>query len=215
LTRPRDPDGRNKRSTRAPTARIVIAITEDHHMEQRIRAHGRAILVLGGALLLAATLGAGAVFATSGGSPAGAATSLLATATAAPTTTPATGPAARVVLRGILRRTVSADLTLKTKTGYRTIRYERGQVTSVGSASVTVETADGVSTTFAVTAQTRLRAAGKAITLSQLHAGDRAMVFATEQDGSFTAYLVRCVHAAPTTAPAVPATPAATTPGNP
>ena len=183
-------------------------------MEQRIRAHARTILALGGALLLAVTIGAGAVFATSGGSPvAGAATPLLATATTAPAT-PATGPAARVVLRGIVRRTVSADLTLKTKTGYRTIRYERGQVTSVGDASLTVKTADGVSTTFAVTAQTRLRAAGKAITLSQLHAGDRAMVFATEQNGSFTAYLVRCVHAAPTTAPAVPATPAPTTPGN-
>ncbi len=184
-------------------------------MEQRIRAHARAILAFGGALLLAATIGAGAVFATSGASPvAGAATPLLATATTAPTTTAATGPAARVVLRGIVRRTVSADLTLKTKTGFRTIRYERGQVTSVGTASLTVKTADGVSTTFAVTAQTRLRAAGKAITLSQLHAGDRAMVFATEQDGSFTAYLVRCVHAAPTTAPGVPATPAPTTPGN-
>jgi hypothetical protein len=184
-------------------------------MEQRIREHGRAILAIGGALVLAATIGAGAVFATSGGSPAaGSATALLATATAAPSTTPATGPAARVVLRGIVRRTVSADLTLKTKTGFRTIRYERGQVTSVGTASVTVKTADGVSTTFAVTAQTRLRAAGKAITLSQLHAGDRAMVFATEQNGSFTAYLVRCVHPASTTAPAVPATPAPTTPGN-
>ena len=183
-------------------------------MEQRIRAHGRAILALGGALLLAATIGAGAVLATSGGSPvAGSATPLLATATTAPAT-PARGPAARVVLRGILRRTVSADLTLKTKTGFRTIRYERGQVTSVGSASVTVKTADGVSTTFAVTAQTRLRAAGRVITLSQLHAGDRAMVFATEENGSFTAYLVRCVHAAPSTAPAVPATPAPTTPGN-
>ncbi len=70
-------------------------------MEQRIRTHGRAILALGGGLLLAATIGAGAVFATSGGSPlAGTATPLLATATAAPTTTPATGPAARLVLRG-------------------------------------------------------------------------------------------------------------------
>ena len=184
-------------------------------MEQRIRAHGRAILALGGALLLAVTIGAGAVFATSGGSPlAGAATPLLATATAAPTTTPAMGPAARVVLRGIVRRTVSADLTLKTKTGYRTVRYERGQVTSVGTANVTVKTADGVSTTFEVTAQTRLRAAGKVITLSQLHAGDRATVFATEQNGSFTAYLVRCIHAASTIAPAVPATPAPATPGN-
>jgi hypothetical protein len=183
-------------------------------MEQRIRTHGRAILALGGALLLAATIGAGAVFATSDGSPlTGAATPLLATATAAPTT-PATGPAARVVLRGIVRRTVSADLTLKTKTGYLTVRYERGQVTSVGTASVTVKTADGVSTTFEVTARTRLRAAGKVITLSQLHAGDRAMVFASELNGSFTAYLVRCVHAAPTTAPAVPATPAPATPGN-
>lgn len=176
----------------------------------------RIIAALVGVALLA-TIGVGAATATSGAtgtsgtggaallSPAGSTGAAAITTVAGTTSVTASGPGPRLVLRGLIRRAVSADVTLKTKAGFRTFRYERGEITAVGTSSVTVQTADGTATTFAVTAQTRIRSKGHAITLSQLRAGDRATVFASESNGTSTAYLVRCVRSVePTATPTVP-----------
>jgi hypothetical protein len=176
----------------------------------------RVMAVVVGILLLA-TIGVAAVTATSGTtgtrgsgaaaqlSPAGSTGTAAITTLAGTTSLTTRGPGPRLVLRGLLRRTISADVTLQTKSGFRTFRYERGEITAVGTSSVTVQTADGTATTFAVTAQTRIRSQGHAISLSQLQVGDRAMVFASESNGSFTAYLVRCARSVePTATPTAP-----------
>lgn len=196
-------------------------------MLQSIRGHRARLLAGAAGVLLVGTLGAGVAMATSGGpagsgtatigSPSAAAPTSVFTATTTATTPSAATPARRPTLRALVnvldRRSFSGDVTFRTRTGFRTIHYERGTVTAVGTSSLTVQIPDGISTTFAVTDKTHIRQAGHAIQLSQLSAGDRALVLATGTSGSggpFTAYLVR---SAP---PAGSATPQASpvTPGN-
>jgi hypothetical protein len=194
---------------------------------------GRRARLLAGAagILLVGTLGAGVTMAMNGtaGSTAGSATAMTTSQAAGPasvftaattTTTPAaTTPARRPTLRALVnvlvRRSFSGDVTFRTKTGFETLHYERGTVTAVGTSSLTVQTPDGVSTTFAVTSSTHIRYGGAAAQLSQLISGDRAVVFGASTTGSggpFTASLVR---AAPPVKPATPqGNPTSRTPGN-
>ena len=193
-------------------------------MFQSIRGHRVRLLAGAAGVLLVGTLGVGVAMATSGtagsatattaSQSAAAPTSVFTAATTATTpsaTTPARRPTRRALVNALARRSFSGDLTFRTKTGFRTIRYERGTVTAVGTSSLTVQTPDGISTTFAVTDKTHVRQAGHAIQLSQLSAGDRALVLATGTSGSggpFTAYLVRSAPPAKTATPqANPATP--------
>ncbi len=194
---------------------------------------GRRARLLAGAagVLLVGTLGAGVTMAMTGtaGSTAGSATaastsqaagptSVFTTATTMPattSTTPARRPTLRALVNVLVRRSFSGDVTFRTKTGFETFHYERGTVTAVGASSLTVQTPDGVSTTFAVTSSTHIRYGGAAAQLSQLISGDRAVVFGASTTGSagpFTASLVRA--APPVKAAAPQSNPTSTTPGN-
>ena len=103
----------------------------------------------------------------------------------------------RIARHPLLAGTVRADLTVVKRDGTTVlVHYEVGQITSVSSTSVTVRGRDGKGATFAVTATTRVRAGGRAISISDLKAGDRAMVFGTNAGGTYTAVLIRCVRSA-------------------
>ncbi len=110
--------------------------------------------------------------------------------TAAPATLRARIAALGRVLRG--------DLTVLRPDGTTVaIHAERGQITAVSASSITVKGADGVSTTFAVTADTKVRVRLRAVTIGDLKVGDRATVFGTKDGAGYTAKLIRCVRPIP------------------
>jgi hypothetical protein len=55
------------------------------------------------------------------------------------------------------RRTVHGDLTVKTKDGFQQVTVDRGRLTSVDGATLTVTRPDGPVATFTVNDQTRFR----------------------------------------------------------
>lgn len=123
-------------------------------------------------------------------------------ASPAPTDPTASAAVARFVARHpLLAGTVRADLTVVKRDGTTVlIHYEVGKVTAVSSSSITIEGRDGKGASFTVTGDTRVRARGKTISVSDLEVGDRAMVFGTSSNGGYSAFLIRCVlHPAPST----------------
>jgi hypothetical protein len=62
---------------------------------------------------------------------------------------------AQQVRRFLLRHTVHATLTEKTKSGFQTVNLIRGTVTAYGSGSITVQAADNSSVTATITDQTK------------------------------------------------------------
>jgi len=60
-------------------------------------------------------------------------------------------------------RLLRGDATVLKRDGSTmTVHFERGTVSALSSTSVTIKGADGVSTTFAISPDTRIRSAGKA-----------------------------------------------------
>lgn len=86
----------------------------------------------------------------------------------------AAGPAAR--LRGLGRRVLHGEVVLQTKKGFVTAVIARGTVSSVDGNSISVKSADGVTTTFGIDAKTKARSAGQAIAVGAVHVGDRVGV---------------------------------------
>ena len=100
----------------------------------------------------------------------------------------------------LLQATVRADLTIVKRDGTTVlVHYERGEITAVSDTSITIKGRDGKGATFAVTKDTHVRANGHPAKISDLEVGDRAMVFGTSADGTYTAFLIRCIVKAPTT----------------
>ena len=111
----------------------------------------------------------------------------------------ALAPAA-VRLEGLLKRVVRGDLTVRTKGGALVlVHYERGKVSAVSSTSITITGPDDKGATFAVTAATRVRSAGKLEAIGDLTVGQNAIVLGTGSDGTYTAVLVRGIVARPAT----------------
>ena len=108
-----------------------------------------------------------------------------------------TGPAAgldQAVRAGGLGRVLRADATVLKKDGSTAVvHYERGEITAVSASSITIKGLDGVSTTFAVTATTRVREKGHAAKIGDLTVGERAMVFGKANGAGYDALLIRCV----------------------
>jgi Domain of unknown function (DUF5666) len=107
-------------------------------------------------------------------------------------------PAAAARRPGLLRllvgRTERAEITVSTSDGTRTILYVRGEIASVSGTSIKIGLVDGTTQAFAIDATTRIREKGKDIKVSDLAAGERAMVFGTKNaDGTYAAKLIRCV----------------------
>jgi len=100
----------------------------------------------------------------------------------------------------LLRAVVRADLTVVRRDGSTVlVHYERGEITALSETSITVKGRDGKSATFALTPDTRVRERRRPATISDLEVGDRVMVFGTNDNGAYTAFLIRCVVKAPAT----------------
>lgn len=77
--------------------------------------------------------------------------------------------------RALLRRTVHADLVVRTKSGFETVDVDRGKVTAVSASSITIARPDGVSVSAGITSTTKFRG----LTQAQVAAGDPAAVVQT------------------------------------
>lgn len=98
----------------------------------------------------------------------------------------------------LLAGTVRADLTVVKRDGSSVlVHYEAGTISAVGSTSISITGRDGKGATFTVTAGTRVRRDGHAVSISVLKVGDRARVFGTGTAGSYTALLIRSPQARP------------------
>lgn len=103
------------------------------------------------------------------------------------TTTSSTTPTAHARhgkgLRGFLRRLQHAQIVTKGKDGFVTHDLIKGTVTAVSPTSITVQSADKTSETYAITKDTkvRMRTAGKGAdsTISQVAKGDQVFVLGT------------------------------------
>ena len=161
-------------------------------------------LAIGG-LALTAIVALGVVPMVAAASPSPSAPAILAAspaASSAPAATAAPSAASKAtgvagIRAAILRGAVRADVTVVKRDGSTVIvHYERGQVTAITPTTITIQGRDGKGATFTVTASTRVRAKGQAITYGDLKVGDHAMVFGISSGGTYTAVLIRCVQSA-------------------
>lgn len=86
------------------------------------------------------------------------------------------------------KRMLHGEFVAKGKDGaYVTVDTQRGLLTQVSSTSITVKSADGFTTTYVVSPETKVRKDGKTATIGDLKAGDPAMVIAIKSGDSTTA----------------------------
>ncbi|MEO8229971.1 MAG: hypothetical protein ABI628_09445 [Chloroflexota bacterium] len=112
--------------------------------------------------------------------------------TAPPPARPAVADLDAAVRPSGVGRLVRGDATLLKKDGTTTtVHFERGELTAANASSVTVKGADGVSTTFAIGADTRLRSQGKAIAAGSLKTGDLVLAVGTGSGSNYDALLIR------------------------
>lgn len=131
-------------------------------------------------------------------------------ATAATSTTAATHPAgkhpcaARAATRKaaakcrrglaglhLVQRGVRGQVTVKTKTGFRTVAFERGTVGSVGSGTFTVRAPDGTTWTWHLVKGSVLRSHGSKVAASKLAPGDQVLVAGPVVSGANDVKLAR------------------------
>jgi len=99
---------------------------------------------------------------------------------------------------GLLGRVLRADVTVLKKDGTTMVVHsERGEITAVSASSITVKGLDGVSTTFAVTADTRVREKGREAKIADLEVGDRVIVFGKASGAGYDALLIRSARKPP------------------
>lgn len=93
---------------------------------------------------------------------------------------------------GRLGRVLRADMTVLKKDGTTMVVHsERGEISTVSASSITIKGLDGVSTTFAVTADTRVREKGRQAKIADLEVGDLAMVVGKASGAGYEALLIR------------------------
>ncbi len=93
---------------------------------------------------------------------------------------------------GRLGRVLRADTTVLKKDGTTMVVHsERGEISAVSTSSITIKGLDGVSTTFAVTADTRVREKGRQAKIADLEVGDRTMVVGKANGAGYEALLIR------------------------
>ncbi len=108
--------------------------------------------------------------------------------------------AARLMLRSCLRRylrlrllllgVVHGQLTVKTRTGFRTIAFERGIVQTVTNSTVVVKTADQVTMTWNLIGKTVVIRARHKVGTGALTAGERVFVIGPALSGADDARLI-------------------------
>jgi hypothetical protein len=95
-------------------------------------------------------------------------------------------------LHGLGRHLLHGEAVVQTGKGYVTVVFARGTVTAIDANSISVKSADGVTTTFAIDAKTKARSAGQAVAISTVHTGEKIGVFGTKTGGATaTARMIR------------------------
>ena len=94
-------------------------------------------------------------------------------------------------LGGLGRRVLHGEVVLQTKKGFVTADIARGTVTSIDANSISVKSADGVTTTFAIDAKTKARSAGHVVPLTSVHDGDKVGVLGIKNGDALVAKLIR------------------------
>ncbi|MCL6538487.1 MAG: hypothetical protein K6T28_07880 [Acidothermus sp.] len=85
------------------------------------------------------------------------------------------------LLRQLAHRSVRGDIVVRTKQGFATMSFQRGEVTAVDPTTFTVRDATGTTETWTLTAATKIRERGKA---AQLTVGVSVVVLGTQTDGA-------------------------------
>ncbi|MGZ8528086.1 MAG: hypothetical protein ACXWWR_04765 [Candidatus Limnocylindrales bacterium] len=89
-------------------------------------------------------------------------------------------------------RIVRGEATVLKRDGTTmTVHFERGELTAASTTSVTIKGADGVSATFVIGSDTRLRSQGKAIEAGSLKTGDLVLAVGTASGSGYDALLIR------------------------
>jgi len=94
-------------------------------------------------------------------------------------------------LRGLGRHVLHGEVVLQTRNGFVTAVIARGSVTAIDANSISVKSADGVTTTFAIGAKTKARSAGKVVPIATGHTGDKVGVLGTKNGSTVTARVIR------------------------
>jgi len=84
-------------------------------------------------------------------------------------------------LRGVGRHVLHGEFVVKTRNGFATVDVARGVVSAIDAHSISVRSADGVVTTFAIGPKTKARSAGHVVALGTVHLGDRVGVLGVKK----------------------------------
>jgi hypothetical protein len=96
-------------------------------------------------------------------------------------------------------RIMRGDATVLKRDGTTmTVHFERGDISAASATSVTIKGADGVSTTFAIGSETRIRSARKPGNADALKVGASAAAIGTPSASGYDALLIRLRPVAPT-----------------
>ncbi len=83
------------------------------------------------------------------------------------------------------------EVTFKTRSGNKTVAFERGTVESASSSVITVEAADGTTWTWQLAGNTIVRQAGQRVAAGRLARGDKVFVGGPVVGGADDARLIR------------------------
>jgi hypothetical protein len=108
-----------------------------------------------------------------------------------PMADPMAGLAAKAHGFGLGRHVLHGEAVVQTRNGFVTVDFARGTVSAIDGNSISVTSADGVVTTFAIGPKTKARSAGHVVALGTVHAGDRVGVMGMKKGAAVTARLIR------------------------
>lgn len=89
--------------------------------------------------------------------------------------------------RPLLRRTVHGTVTVRTRKGFKTVKVQRGTVTSASATRLTVTSPDKVTQTYTMNADTRVRLNKQQSDRSHVAKGQHAYVITSPQAGTSVA----------------------------
>ena len=201
--------------------------TAQHSTKRRGSHHGRTAAGIAAAGVLAGGVAFAAVSLTGGDAPAAAAAgptgqaavlndaltaaSAPASSATAAGTAPAgtTGAARWPLLRNPLVRLrllggMDGQFTFETRTGPRTLAFERGTIQSVSGGDVVIRARDGLTWTWEIVSDSVVRDSGRKSTVSALSAGQLVFVGGPVVDGARDARLIVIRTPAATSTPSAP-----------
>ncbi len=147
----------------------------------------------GGGIAWAATSGGGTPAASGPTGTAAVLNSALNTASTSASTAGSTAPARRArwaLARLRLLGGIDGQFTFHSKTGFRTLAFERGTIQSVSGSDVVVKAADGTTWTWVIVSDTVVRKGGSKTTTSALSAGETVFAGGPVVSGTKDARLI-------------------------